>query len=801
MKFTLSWLKEHLDTDASVTEITDRLTAIGLELEELHDRAAGFENFVVGHVVSAEQHPDADRLRVCVVDTGSEKIQVVCGAPNARAGMKGVFAPSGTHIPGTGIDLKATKIRGVDSSGMLCSERELGLSDDHDGIIDLPADTPTGASFVEIMGLNDPVIEINLTPDRADCTGVRGVARDLAAAGIGTLKPWPYETLPGTFDSPVRWARDLGEHGNACPMVVGRAFRGVKNGPSPEWLQERLRAIGLRPISALVDITNFITFDLGRPLHVFDMGRIAGDTLTMRFARTGEEIEALDGRNYRLEDGMTVIADSERPLAIGGIMGGEYSGCTDDTTEVFLEVALFDTVRTAATGRKLGIESDARYRFERGVDPASALWGAEAAARMILDLCGGEASNLAVAGEMPPKAAAISFDPARVQSLGGVAVDSATVTRILDDLGFETGTSGGRIQATPPSWRFDVEGPACLVEEVLRVVGFDSIPAVPLKADTPLSQLAITPVQRQRSFARRTLANRGMLEAVTWSFMRGADAALFGGVADSLKLANPISADLDVMRPSILPNLIQAAGRNMDRGIADTAIFETGAAWESEQAKGQRSVAAGVRSGMTGTRHWAGAQRPVDAFDAKADALAVLAACGAPVDKSQATPDAPGWYHPGRSGALRLGPTVLAWFGEVHPRVLKGLDVRGPVVAFEVFLDAIPQPKSRAAGKARPLLQVSPYPAVSRDFAFIVGDDVPAAKLMTAIRAADKKLVVDVSVFDVFTGPSVGEGRKSVALSVTLQPTDGTMTDAEIESVAGRIVANVEKQAGGVLRG
>ncbi|MDA0662472.1 MAG: phenylalanine--tRNA ligase subunit beta [Proteobacteria bacterium] len=802
MKFTLSWLKDHLETDAPLNEITDKLTSLGLELESLHDRAAGFENFVIGHVVACEQHPDADRLRVCRVDTGDGSItQVVCGAPNARMGMKGVFAPAGTHVPGTGVDLKVAKVRGVESAGMLCSERELGLSDDHDGIIDLPEDAPVGGSYVEYMGMDDPVIEIGLTPDRADCAGVRGIARDLAAGGIGRLKPWPYEndSVPSGFDSPVQWVRDLGADDKACPMVVGRAFRGVKNGPSPDWLQDRLRAIGLRPISALVDITNYVTFDLGRPLHVFDIGRITGDTLTMRLARDGEEIGALDGRDYTLDSAMTVIADSARVLAIGGVMGGEYSGCTEATTDVFVEVALFDPVRTAATGRKLGIESDARYRFERGVDPESALWGAEVAARMILDICGGEASAPTMAGALPAPAPAITLDPARIASLGGVEVEIDAARQILDDLGFETSVAGNRIEAVPPSWRFDVEGEACLVEEVLRVRGFDNIPAVPLRADTPLSQPAITPAQRQVSFARQVLAGRGMYEAVTWSFMRDADTRHFGGVTESLRLANPISADLDVMRPSILPNLIAAAGRNMDRGIPDPALFETGAAWESDQPKGQRLVVGGVRTGMTGPRHWAGPQRTVDAFDAKADALAVLTACNAPVDKLQATADAPAWYHPGRSGALRLGPNVLAWFGEIHPSVLREMGVRGPVVAFEVFLDAVPQPKSRA-GKARPLLQSSPYQPVNRDFAFVMADDVPVAKLLTAIRVAERKLVADVGVFDVFTGPSIGPGRKSIAVSVTLQPTKATMTEAEIDAVAGRIVASVEKQTGGVLR-
>ncbi len=800
MKFTLGWLKDHLETDATINEITDRLTSLGLELEELHDRAAGYESFVVGEVVSCEQHPDADRLQVCVVDTGDEKTQVVCGAPNARAGMKGVFAPSGTHIPGTGLDLKEAKIRGVDSSGMLCSEREMGLSDDHDGIIDLPADAPVGESYVSYMGMDDPVIEIALTPDRADCAGVRGIARDLSAADIGTLRSWPYDDVPGRFESPIVWKRDLGDEGKACPMVVGRAFKGVKNGPSPQWLQDRLRAIGLRPISALVDITNYVTFDLGRPLHVFDMDKLSGDSLTMRFAKNGEKIQALDGRSYTLDDSMTVIGDAKGPQAIGGIMGGEVTGCTEETTNVFMEAALFDEIRTAATGRKLGIESDARYRFERGVDPASALWGADVAAKLILELCGGEASALTVAGEVPEPLAPILFDPKRVESLGGVDVAADESRRILEGLGFKTKKQENKIVAEVPSWRFDVEGEACLVEEVLRVHGFDNIPAVPLVRETPLSRPAITLPQRRVSFAKKILAGRGMLEAVTWSFMRETDAALFDGGEEALRLANPISADLDVMRPSVLPNLIAAAGRNADRGAGDAALFEVGAAWQNDTPKGQQTVAAGVRSGMSGPRHWSAAPRAGDAFDAKADALAVLGACGAPVDKAQATADAPGWYHPGRSGALRLGPNVLAWFGEIHPKVLSAMDVKGPIAAFEVFLDVIPMPKGKAV-KARPLLKVSAFQAVNRDFAFVVDQSIPASKLIGAIRNADKKLVSDVSVFDVFTGKSIGDDKKSVALSVTLQPLQATMTDAEIDAVAAKIVANVEKQTGGVLRG
>jgi phenylalanyl-tRNA synthetase beta chain len=801
MKFTLSWLKDHLETDASLDEITDALTALGLELEEVHDPARELSDFIVGYVVEAKQHPNADRLRVCIVDTGEEKVQVVCGAPNARTGMKGVFAPSGAHIPGTGLDLKKGVIRGEESNGMLCSEREMGLSDAHEGIIELPEDAPVGARFAQVMGLDDPVIDIAITPNRGDCLGVRGVARDLAAAGIGKLKPFAAaEKVEGTFETPVRWRRDFPDGaGDACPMVVGRYFRGLKNGPSPEWMRRRLRAIGLRPISALVDITNYVTFDLGRPLHVFDAAALEGGDLTMRFARSGEKILALDGKEYELEDGMTCIADGKGVHGIAGIMGGEESGCTEDTTEMFLEVALFDPIRTAATGRKLGIESDARYRFERTVDPASALWGAEVAARLVLEICGGETSELNVAGEMPDTAKEIALRPDRVRTLGGVDMSVDDQRAILESLGFATDTTEGQILATTPSWRPDIDGEACLVEEILRVNGFDSIPVVPLERDSSLPEQILTLGQRRESFARRVLAGRGMMEAMTWSFMNDEQAALFGDAPDSLRLENPISADLSVMRPSILPNLMAAVGRNADRGYGDVGLFEVGPAWRDDTPEGEDILAAGVRAGRTGPRHWATPPRGVDAFDAKADALAVLAACGAPVDNLQVSRDAPRWYHPGRSGALRLGPNVLAWFGEIHPRVMKAMGVKGPAIGFEIFIHKVPQPRAKG-GKTRPLLRPSPFQPVGRDFAFVVDAEVTADSLVRAARGADKTLIADVGVFDVYEGEGVGEGKKSVAISVTLQPTERTLTDEDIEKVSNAIVAAVAKQTGGTLR-
>lgn len=802
MKFTLSWLKDHLETDASLDQITEKLTALGLEVEGVHDRSKELAPFRVAHVVSAEKHPDADKLRVLMVDTGAGTLQVVCGAPNARAGMKGVFAPEGTYVPGSDITLKKGVIRGVESNGMMCSKRELKLSDEHEGIIELPDDAPVGAGFADYAGLNDPVIDINLTPDRADCAGIRGIARDLAAAGLGTLKPLTEGRLnatpvPGSFKSPI--GVEI-ESPDACPYYVGRYFRGVKNGPSPKWLQDKLAAIGLRPISILVDITNYITFDVSRPLHAFDADKVKGG-IVVRLAREGETLAALNGKEYPLDPAMTVIADHERAEALGGIIGGETSGCTEETTNVFLEAAIFDTVRTAQTGRRLGVESDARYRLERGVDPAAVVEGIERATRLILDLCGGEVSEIVTAGAEPNWKRSLTLRPGRVAALGGVELSRDRQVQILMDLGFDIQGEDeeGRLVVGVPSWRADVHGEADLVEEVLRVHGFDAIPATPLPRETVLTRPALTLKQRRVALAKRTLAARGLSEAVTWSFLSGPVAELFGGGQPGLRLVNPISSDLDVMRPSVLPNLIQAAGRNADRGFADVRLFEVGAAFRTPAPDGQDTVAAGIRAGAAVPRHWAEKARAVDVFDAKADALAVLEAVGAPAANLQVTTDAPGWYHPGRSGVLRLGPTVMARFGEIHPSVLETLGVKGPVVGFEVMLDAVPLPKKKG-GTAKPMVQLSAFQPVERDFAFVVDRKVEADKILRAVKGADKALVKDVAVFDVYEGPGVGEGRKSVAVSVTYQPTTATLTDEAIEAVGQKIVAAVVKATGGSLR-
>jgi len=797
MKLTLSWLKDHLDTEASLAQLCERLTALGLEVEGVTDRAAALKAFKVAHVLEASPHPNADKLRVCRVATAEGEVQVVCGAPNARSGIKVVFAPVGAIVPATGQELKKGVIRGVESGGMLVSERELGLSEAHEGIIEVAAEVPVGTPYASVVGLDDPLIEIALTPDRGDCAGIRGIARDLAAAGLGQLKPLDTTPVPGTFESPL--GVEITAPEGACPLFIGRYLRGVRNGPSPRWLQDKLSAVGLRPISALVDVTNYFTLDRNRPLHVFDADKLQGG-LIVRCARPGETLKALNGKDYVLDDGMTAVADHQAALALGGIIGGEASGCSEETVNVVLECALFDPLRTAATGRKLGIDSDARYRFERGLDTGAVVDGIEQATRLILELCGGEASQLVIAGAEPAPRPPLTLRAARVASLGGVAVAEAEQHRLLTALGFTvTPTTEGTASVTIPSWRSDVHGEADLVEEVLRLVGFDAIPTVALERTAVITRPALNARQRRTGLARRTLAARGLSEAVTWSFLASGLARAFGFDNEALRLVNPISADLDVMRPSILPNLVQAASRNRDRGLPDLGLFEVGPVFRSPEPTGQLLVASGVRAGVAVGRHWATAARTVDAFDAKADALAVLEAAGAPIANLQTTADAPVWFHPGRSGSLRLGPTVLAHFGELHPLALDAADAKGPLVGFEVFLDAIPAPK-RKGGTERPLLKLSPFQPLQRDFAFVVDRALEADKLVRAAKGADKALVREVQVFDVYQGPGVEAGKKSLALAVTIQPGDKTLTDPEIEALAGKIVAAVAKATGATLR-
>lgn len=805
MKFTLSWLKEHLETTASQNEIVDALVRLGLEVEQVTDPGAALKDFIVAEVISANPHPNADKLRVCLVNTGREKLQVVCGAPNARTGMKSVFAGTGLTVPGTGLTLKATEIRGVASNGMLCSAREMGLSQDHDGIIDLPADAPVGKPFAPVIGLDDPVIEIKITPNRQDCLGVRGIARDLAAAGLGKVKSTPGTTVTGTYKSPIGVTLQFSSATTAaCPMFVGRHIRGVKNGPSPQWLQDRLRAIGLRPISALVDITNFVTFDLNRPLHVFDAGKISGD-IHVRLARSGEVLLALDGKTYSLDPEICVVCDDKGPQGLGGVMGGADSGVSETTQDVFLEAALFDPVRTAATGRRLGINSDARYRFERGVDPEFVISGMEVATRLVLDLCGGTASTLVVAGAVPDWKRDIVFDPALTEKLGGHVLAPDAQYKILQSLGFGIAPSAANVQAqavtvSPPSWRSDIDGPADLVEEVLRVAGYDQIPSEPLPRRPVVARPAISLFQRRVRFAKRVLASRGLLECVTYSFMNGALAAQFGGGGAMLKLANPIAAELDTMRPSILPNLLQAAARNIAQGQTAPALFEVGPIYADDTGAGQAVAATGLRSAMNGPKHWDQAARPVDAFDAKADSLALIDACGLAKDSVQIAQGGAPWFHPGRSGTILLGPkTVLGWFGELHPALLTALDISVPVVGFEVILDRLPAPKQKAQ-RTRPSLNLSHHPAVERDFAFLIDRDIPAQQVVKAVRSADRVLITDVQIFDRYQGPGVDKDKVSLGLSVRLEPKERTMTDAEIDDISQKIVAAVVTVTGAKLR-
>ncbi len=803
MKFTLAWLKRHLETDADVRLVADTLTRIGLEVEEIVDPRELLAPFRIARVLEAKPHPNADRLKVCLVDAGEGPVQVVCGAPNARAGMKGVFAPPGAYVPGTDLHLKPTKIRGVESRGMLCSEREMMLSDDHEGIIELPEDAPVGASFMEYAGLDDPVIDIAVTPNRPDALGVRGVARDLAAAGLGTLKDVPIASVPAAFPSELAIRI---EDETACPAFAGRLIRGVTNGESPAWLKRLLEAVGLRPISVLVDITNFIMLDRARPLHVYDAAKVTG-AITARRARPGETLLALDGRHYTCQGGECLIADARGPLGFGGVMGGEESGVTAQTTDVIVESALFDPVLTAETGRRHGIESDARYRFERGVDPESTLPGLELATRMILDLAGGEAGEVVLAGRIPDTRRQIAFNPGMTTRLGGLAVPESEQRTILERLGFgwqqaektANRTEDGRVFITVPSWRPDVEGEADLVEEVLRIAGYDRIPSAPLPRPTPVARPILTAAQKRVRLARRLLASRGLNEAVTWSFIDEKAATAFGA-EPPLALANPIARQLACMRPSILPGLLQAAASNLARGVKEVALFELGPVYRGLDATDQEEVAGFLRAGRRHPPHWRDGEHAVDIFDIKADLFALLASLGFAPERLQTVEPASSWYHPGRSGRLMMGKgRVIAEFGEIHPKLRKQQDIAVPVVAAELFLDRLP-PEKTGRRRARAAWRPNRLPSVERDFAFVVNEKVRAADLLGAVRKASP-LIAEVLVFDRYQGPPLAEDEVSLALRVRLTPVDHTLTEAEIDEIASAIVAAATKAVGARLRG
>ena len=800
MKFTLSWLKEHLDTDATPADIAAKLTAIGLEVESVTDPGAALKDFIVGEVVTAEKHPNADKLRLCSVSDGKDTLQIVCGAPNARAGIRVVLARPGTVIPATGEALKLGTIRGVESRGMMCSARELLLGEDHDGIIELKPGAKAGEAVVTALvdaGLlaNDPLFDVSITPTRGDAASVFGIARDLAASGLGTLKTEKVQPVAGKFPSPKKITLDFTpENKNACPIFAGRLIRGVKNGPAPKWVQDRLKSVGMKSISALVDATNLISQDRGRPLHVFDADKLSGN-LHARMAGDHEQVYALDDKTYVLDTDTIVIADDSFARGIAGIMGGMDTGSFEDTKNVFIESAWFDPARIARAGRKQGIISDARYRFERGVDPQFVLPGLELCTQLILEWCGGEASDVVIAGHLPPPHKPILFDTATVEKLGGISVPRDRIISILTDLGFVV-EDHGTLHITPPSWRHDVDGPADLVEEVVRIYGLSDVPSVALSRTDGVAAPVLSKAQRRTRTARRALAVRGFNECVSFSFIARSQALLFGGGDDARQLSNPIASDLDALRPSVLPSLLAAASRNAARGFANLQLFEIGAAFDSGMPEAQKTVAAAIRTGHA-ERHWQKGDDANGLFAVKADLLAALEAItGAPMS-APITQGAPGRYHPGRSGTIAMGPKVIAQFGELHPKVLAAFDLKVPAAGFEIFLDAIPDAKSK--GKAKPLFQPSPFQAIERDFAFVVDAKVAAGEIVKAVKLADRNLIEQVTVFDVYEGKGVPDGRKSIAVAVRVQPKDATLTDAEIEALAQKIVAAALK-LGATLR-
>jgi len=803
MKFTFSWLKEHLDTTATVDEISEKLTALGLEVDCIVNPAEDLQDFIIAHIVSAEPHPDADKLKICQVSTGSETLRVVCGATNARADMKGVLARSGAKIPANGMILKNTIIRGVESSGMMCSAQELGLEDASDGIIELDENAPVGESYALYAGLNDPIFDLEITPNRGDCLGIHGIARDLAATGIGKLKPYDVPILPQKGVCPIKVALEFPEDKkHACPLFTGRLIRGVKNGPSPEWLQRKLSAVGLRPISALVDITNYMTMTHCRPMHVFDASKLSGDTLTLRFAKSGETLLALDEKEYILQDAMTVITDESGPISLAGIMGGETTGCDESTTDVFLESAFFDPVTTALTGRKLGIHSDSRFRFERGVDPALVSEILDMATQMIIDLCGGSATEAVIAGQAPEAGNRLFFDPKRVKTIGGITASLGKIEAILKALGFQIQQEGGGFMVGIPSWRFDIDCEASLVEEICRVIGYDHIEETNLPHSTLDDFFESKPGslqnQKRRNIARRSLASRGLCECNTWSFLDRKKADLFGGAEDALTLSNPLSKELEIMRPSLLANLVAGAGRNKDRALSNTALFEVGAAYNTSFPQKQEMRIAGVRTDSHAPRHWLNKERCVDLYDAKADLFSSLESFGIGTDKLQIKPKAPSFFHPGRCGTVYQGPkNILGVFGELHPQVLEDINVEGTVVGFELYLDRLPFTKETHKKK---LLKLSALQPVHRDFAFLLDKDVAAEKLLQAAKKVDKKLITEANIFDVYEGKGIPEGKKSIALTVTFEPFEKTLTDDEINTIMDQIIIAVGSETGGELR-
>ena len=797
MKFTLSWLKDHLDTDKDLDTIVEKLTNIGLEIESVEDKSKTYSDFTVAEVLKTEKHPDADRLKVCTVKSINGTFQVVCGAPNARQGMKGIFAPENSFIPGTGVKLKKSKIRGVESCGMLVSEREMGISDEHEGIIEVASKYNLGEKFIEVFNLDDPVIEINITPNRGDCLSIRGIARDLAASGLGKLKENTLiKNIEGTFDSPVKWEKDFKDDEEyICPGVAGRYFKNVTNKESPAWLQQRLKAIGLRPISTLVDITNYITYDLGRPLHVYDADKINGN-LKMRYAKAKENCLTLDEENRKCTTDMIVISDNKKLHGIGGVMGGLDSGCSLDTKNVFLEVALFDPISVTKTGRYLKLQSDARYRFERGIDPTSIEWGVQAATKMILDLCGGEVSNTVQTQVLKTKQKTINFDTNKIKSLGGVEVSKEKQKSILESLGFNVLEKNNTFNLIVPSFRPDIEGEADIVEEILRIYGFDKIPYINISDNNNKANVLSAEL---KSFykIKRIIANTGYLEAVTWSFMDEKVAKLLSN--NFIKIKNPISTDLNVMRPSNIPNLLTAINLNKSKMINSAKIFEVGPIFDHTLEDKQINVATGIGYGNILENNWNSENKDIDVFDIKSDLMQILKSLNTPIDNLNYELIDNKIFHPGKSSSLRIGQNIIANFGELNPILLKSLDISNSVVAFEIFTETLAQ-FQRKKDSTISAFDNNPFQAVERDFAFLLPKSVKANDIISKIKKINKKIINKVSIFDVYEGEKIKNDYKSIATRVLLQPLEKTFSDEEIEVISNQIIDTITTSFNATLR-
>ncbi|AHC73835.1 phenylalanyl-tRNA synthetase, beta subunit [Candidatus Endolissoclinum faulkneri L5] len=798
MKFTLSWLNDHLESNSSLKAITDKLTMLGFEVEKVQAPSKVFSNFFVVQIVEAMPHPTVDQLSICKVDIGENIIQVMSHATNTHSGMKSIFAPPGSYAPEYELILEQYKNYDANNSGILMSEGQLGIGNNHNNIIDLPKDAPIGIDYATYAGLDDPIIEISVTPNRGDCLSVRGIARDLAASGIGTLKSIDTSPVNGTFVSPLRFEIDLpAKQAYVCPTVISRCFRNVKNGPAPFWMQKRLRAVGVSPVSALIDITNYLMLDLGQPLHIYDAAKLHGNP-SIRLAKNGERYLGINGTEYTLETDMLVISDAKGIESIAGIMGGKRTSVNEDTTCMFLEAAIFDQISIANTGRRLGILSGSRYRFERGLDYTSPRWGVEIVARMILKICGGEASETVVNVKEKLCQRKLTMKYSRIAAISGVDLPSDKTESILSALGFKVNSSSDSISVIPPPWRNDVIGEAELVEDIVRVFGYDKIPSASMEHTSLISQPTLTVEQNFRRIIKRYLTSRGMMEAVTFSFLPLRHAELFGGGTQALQIVNPISIDLAAMRPSILPNLITAATRNINVGYPDIAMFEVGPQYTGDQPEDQSQVAVGLRVGRTGRRDWRNFDRAVDLFDVKADVIALLEMIEVSVIKLHLSQKTPNWYHPARSGCFCLGSKIIAYFGDLHPYILKYFDLNAPAVAFEVLLDNLPIPEQKKP--QRPLLEDNIFQSIVRDFAFIVADDLPADRVTQAVVNADKTIINSVHVFDQYRGPSIPKGTKSIAVEVTMQSLYGTMNNDQIKTTSAKIIANVKKNTKGILR-